>query len=116
MGLFGTKFHEIFQHGEKIKTVKSFFLQRLESQTLIKMSMEETVDANAVDSQISYEVAVKYWSSVPATVDGVLGGFGETTPVPKADVAGSSGFVRRLKPSMAVASGQIAYGLDIGAG
>lgn len=80
-----------------------------------KLTMaEETVDAP--DSKISYEEAVKYWSSVPATVEGVLGGFGETTPVPKADVAGSAGFLRRLKPSMAVNPGQIAYGLDVGAG
>lgn len=68
------------------------------------------------DSQINYEDAVQYWSSVPATVDGVLGGFGETTQVPKVDVAGSNGFVRRLGPILKVAPGQTKYGLDIGAG
>lgn len=70
----------------------------------------------APDSQINYEDAVQYWSSVPATVDGVLGGFGETTQVPKVDVAGSNGFVRRLGPILKVAPGQTKYGLDIGAG
>lgn len=72
--------------------------------------------SNTPDSKISYDDAVSYWGSVPATVDGVLGGFGETTPVPKVDVAGSMGFVRRLKPSMAVAPGHVKYGLDVGAG
>lgn len=70
----------------------------------------------APDSHINYDDAVQYWSSVPATVDGVLGGFGETTPVPKVDVAGSNGFVRRLGPTLKVVPGQIKYGLDIGAG
>lgn len=70
----------------------------------------------APDSNINYKDAIDYWSSVPPTVDGVLGGFGETTPVPKADVAGSMGLVRRLGPSMAVAPGHIKYGLDVGAG
>lgn len=70
----------------------------------------------SADSQINYDDAVNYWSSVPATVTGVLGGFGETTPVPKVDVQGSLGFVKRLGPSMTVAPGCEKYGLDIGAG
>lgn len=68
------------------------------------------------DDLINYDDAVSYWSSVPATVNGVLGGFGETTPVPKADVSGSMGFVRRLGPSLKIGEGRVKYGLDVGAG
>lgn len=72
------------------------------------------------DSRISYDDAVKYWSSVTADDDGVLGGFGHSV-IPKVDVAGSLSFVRRLKelsPStFPNSSGEFAKrGLDIGAG
>ncbi|KAK9461473.1 uncharacterized protein V1516DRAFT_676061 [Lipomyces oligophaga] len=46
------------------------------------------------DSQISYSDAIKYWSSVPPTVDGVLGGFGYTS-LPVTDARGSVTFIRK---------------------
>lgn len=46
--------------------------------------------------ELDYEVSRNYWSQVPPTVDGVLGGFGEGTVVPKVDASGSLAFVRRL--------------------
>lgn len=68
------------------------------------------------DSLIDYDDAIQYWTSVPATVDGVLGGFGEGTSVPKADVVGSSTLLRKLKSRMTPAPGHIKYSVDIGAG
>ena len=47
------------------------------------------------DKQIDYEKALDYWESTPATIDGVLGGFGNTV-VPKVDIVGSQAFIRRL--------------------
>lgn len=72
--------------------------------------------ADMADSQINYEDALKYWEKVPATVDGVLGGFGETTSVPKADVVGSMTFYRKLKSRMETEEGKEKVGLDFGAG
>lgn len=68
------------------------------------------------DDNINYTDAVSYWASVPATVDGVLGGYGEKTPVPKADVSGSMGFIRRLAPTTPLGEGEVKYALDVGAG
>ncbi|KAH3681258.1 hypothetical protein WICPIJ_007782 [Wickerhamomyces pijperi] len=68
------------------------------------------------DAKINYDDAIQYWSSTPATVNGVLGGFGEQTSVPKADVMGSLTFLRKLKPRMPLAEGQIKCVVDIGAG
>lgn len=104
-------------HCKKKKlNLQKFFILNSAHIYVIKFLILIMAEESTPDSNIDYDAAVKYWSSVPATVDGVLGGFGESTPVPKADVAGSAGFIRRLKPSMAVNPGQIAYGLDIGAG
>jgi protein N-terminal methyltransferase len=65
---------------------------------------------------INYDDAIGYWSSTPATVDGVLGGYGEGTSVPKADVVGSSTLLRKLKSRMIPEEGQVKYSVDIGAG
>lgn len=51
---------------------------------------------NMADSKISYDDAVRYWSSVSTDDNGVLGGFGNSV-IPKVDIAGSLSFVRRLK-------------------
>lgn len=48
------------------------------------------------DQAINYKDAVNYWSSVSADEDGVLGGFGLQTAVPKVDASGSIAFVERL--------------------
>ncbi|GAV26620.1 Putative S-adenosylmethionine-dependent methyltransferase [Pichia membranifaciens] len=69
-----------------------------------------------VDKLINYNDAISYWTDVPATVDGVLGGFGETTSVPRADVVGSSTFMRKLKTRWSTEPGKIKYGIDFGAG
>lgn len=77
--------------------------------------MSEAED-NRADALIDYNDAIDYWTSIPATVDGVLGGYGEGTSVPKADVVGSSTFLRKLKARMTPEKGQIKYSVDIGAG
>lgn len=69
-----------------------------------------------VDDMINYTDAITYWTDVPATVDGVLGGFGETTSVPRADVVGSSTFMRKLKTRWSSEPGKVKYGIDFGAG
>ncbi|ODV95376.1 hypothetical protein PACTADRAFT_33944 [Pachysolen tannophilus NRRL Y-2460] len=69
-----------------------------------------------VDSKISYSDAIDYWTSIPPTVDGVLGGFGEQTSVPKADIVGSNTFIRKLKTRFSVEEGKVKYGIDFGAG
>ncbi|ODQ67981.1 hypothetical protein NADFUDRAFT_81089 [Nadsonia fulvescens var. elongata DSM 6958] len=74
-----------------------------------------TNDDSRPDSQINYDDAIQYWSTVPATVDGVLGGYGNTA-VPKSDVIGSLSFLRKLDSRMKLAEGYVKYGVDIGAG
>ena len=68
------------------------------------------------DTRINYDDAIQYWSSVPASVNGVLGGFGEQTPVPKADIIGSSTFLRKLLSRMPCPEGQQKLTIDMGAG
>lgn len=67
------------------------------------------------DSHISYSDAIDYWTSIPATDDGVLGGYGHSV-VPHADVIGSSAFLTKLGPEMEIPKGKFRVGLDIGAG
>lgn len=68
------------------------------------------------DAEINYDDAIEYWTQTPATVDGVLGGYGEETVVPAMDVVGSNHFLRKLKSRMVVADGYQKVGADIGAG
>lgn len=68
------------------------------------------------DSQIDYEDAIDYWTGIPATVDGVLGGYGEGTVVPAMDVLGSNHFLRKLKSRMIPEANCKKIGADIGAG
>ena len=68
------------------------------------------------DSQINYEDAINYWSLVPASVNGVLGGFGEQTAVPKADIVGSMTFTRKLLARMVCPDGYEKLTIDMGAG
>ncbi|QBM86514.1 protein N-terminal methyltransferase [Metschnikowia aff. pulcherrima] len=70
-------------------------------------------DPNAL---IDYSNAISYWLSVPASVNGVLGGFGEQTPVPKADIIGSATFMRKLQTRMEPAPGMERLTIDMGAG
>ncbi|KAK9363798.1 alpha-N-methyltransferase NTM1 [Lipomyces starkeyi] len=73
----------------------------------------------APDSNISYADAIDYWTGVPATVDGVLGGFGHTT-LPKTDVKGSIAFLRRISrlyPEFEESGKKLgSRGCDVGAG
>lgn len=68
------------------------------------------------DSHIKYEDAIDYWTDVDATVDGVLGGYGEGTVVPTMDVLGSNNFLRKLKSRMLPQENNVKYAVDIGAG
>ncbi|CAI5760155.1 unnamed protein product [Candida verbasci] len=76
---------------------------------------EVEIDSDIIpDSQINYDDAILYWSSVPASVNGVLGGFGEQTSVPKADIVGSTAFLRKLQTRME--TNQPKLTIDMGAG
>ncbi|EGV64474.1 proline di-methyltransferase [Yamadazyma tenuis] len=79
------------------------------------LSGEDHYEGNA-DANINYDDAIEYWSSVPASVNGVLGGYGEQTSVPKADIVGSSTFIRKLLSRMSVAEGEKKLTIDMGAG
>lgn len=50
-------------------------------------------DCCEIKDESFYTDAVKYWEKIPATVDGMLGGFGFTS---KTDIQGSSAFLKRL--------------------
>lgn len=80
------------------------------------LETEDTIQGEHIDCLINYDDAISYWTDVPATVDGVLGGYGETTSVPKADVVGSSTFMRRLRSRWSAEPGKVKYGIDFGAG
>ncbi|CAK7898110.1 alpha N-terminal protein methyltransferase 1 [[Candida] anglica] len=77
---------------------------------------DQAMDGVVADSQINYNDAIDYWTSVPASVNGVLGGFGEQTSVPKADIIGSSTFLRKLQARMVCPEGQPKLTIDMGAG
>nr|CAD7410924.1 unnamed protein product [Timema cristinae] len=51
-----------------------------------------TISKDQADD-ISYDLAAKYWSGIPATVDGMLGGFGF---ISHTDIQGSLKFLRQL--------------------
>lgn len=80
----------------------------------------KTIDASSAegvpDSHINYNDAIDYWTSVPASVDGVLGGFGEQTAVPKADIVGSLTFLRKLQSRMVCPPDHEKLTIDMGAG
>ncbi|KAG7192439.1 Alpha N-terminal protein methyltransferase 1 [Scheffersomyces spartinae] len=86
------------------------------------MPAKQHIDASEIaeddipDSHIVYQDAISYWTSVPASVNGVLGGFGEQTSVPKADVIGSMTFLRKLQARMVCPSDQQKLTIDMGAG
>ncbi|KAI9891672.1 MAG: Alpha N-terminal protein methyltransferase 1 [Vezdaea aestivalis] len=66
-----------------------------------------------IDGQISHSDSISYWSNIPSTVNGMLGGFEE---LDLKDIAGSKTFLgrlRRIDPSFA---GQVSRCVDCGAG
>lgn len=56
--------------------------------------MENNLDSSA-DSEIPkfYQDAIDYWSTIPPTVDGMLGGFGFISDI---DIQGSENFLKSL--------------------
>jgi protein N-terminal methyltransferase len=82
---------------------------------MLKVIEDIVGDVDGVaDNKINYDDAIQYWSNVPASVDGVLGGFGEKTSVPKADIIGSSTFIRKLQTRMQYDGEKLT--IDMGAG
>jgi len=62
------------------------------------MADMELTDLKATETKRKYRTsfygnAAEYWSSIPATVDGVLGGFGF---ISQTDIKGSLSFLRQL--------------------
>ncbi|GAA5837552.1 hypothetical protein JCM9279_006786 [Rhodotorula babjevae] len=52
------------------------------------------------DQVPDFEAGVAYWAATNATVDGVLGGYGEGTPVPRLDATSSRLLILSLLPSL----------------
>ncbi|KAF7185168.1 Alpha N-terminal protein methyltransferase 1 [Pseudocercospora fuligena] len=68
------------------------------------------------DSKINHAAAIAYWSSTPATVDGVLGGFPQVSRV---DLQGSANFLAKLRRQSKVfppSTGKLKRVADCGAG
>ena len=71
------------------------------------------------DEQVSTASAVNYWSNVPATIDGMLGGYPQVSRI---DLRGSLSFIEKLRRSRADAGTPadeprwLARGVDCGAG
>ncbi|EMF17342.1 uncharacterized protein SEPMUDRAFT_77499 [Sphaerulina musiva SO2202] len=75
----------------------------------------ETARSNA-DAQINHEAAIAYWSSQPASDDGVLGGHAEVSRV---DLQGSANFLaklRRTSTEFPPSKGKLQRVADTGAG
>ncbi|XP_049866021.1 N-terminal Xaa-Pro-Lys N-methyltransferase 1-B [Pectinophora gossypiella] len=64
-----------------------------------------------IENNIDYEKSLEYWADIPATVDGVLGGFGFISDV---DIEGSTVFLKSLLASDSAPGNNTA--LDCGAG
>lgn len=67
------------------------------------------------DANISASDSLKYWNSIPTTVDGMLGGYPE---ISRTDLKGSANFfakLRREQPSQPT-KGPLQRGVDCGAG
>lgn len=53
-------------------------------------------------AQPDFAAGVEYWDNTPATVSGVLGGFGSTTPVPRLDQMSSRLILLSLLPELSL--------------
>ncbi|KAK6508590.1 Alpha N-terminal protein methyltransferase 1 [Arthrobotrys conoides] len=60
-----------------------------------------------------YAAQIAYWTSIPSTVSGMLGGYPQVSRV---DLQTSSNFLAKLKPSMGVPVDGVRRGVDCGAG
>ncbi|KAK4507535.1 hypothetical protein PRZ48_001270 [Zasmidium cellare] len=81
-----------------------------------EMAEEIPFQKPSADSQINHAAAIAYWSSTPATVDGVLGGYPQVSRV---DLQGSANFLAKLRrqskhPSLS--NGKLKRVADCGAG
>ncbi|KAF2148806.1 hypothetical protein K461DRAFT_288271 [Myriangium duriaei CBS 260.36] len=66
------------------------------------------------DSHIDHAAAIKYWSSTPATVSGVLGGY---PGLSRTDIQGSANFLAKLRRAApGGAKGKLTRAVDCGAG
>ncbi|KAI4200427.1 MAG: hypothetical protein LQ350_003965 [Teloschistes chrysophthalmus] len=75
------------------------------------VSLESTT---ALDAQISQADALRYWNSIPATVNGMLGGFPHVSRI---DLRGSSVFFEKLRRLHSLPPpSQLQRGVDCGAG
>lgn len=106
-----------------VRNVRQFFKSLLFTYSAIDMPAKPPLELNHEliqnedpNSMINYTDAIDYWLSVPASVNGVLGGFGEQTLVPKADIVGSATFLRKLQTRMECPPGQEKLTIDMGAG
>ncbi|KAJ0181801.1 hypothetical protein K1T71_002523 [Dendrolimus kikuchii] len=66
---------------------------------------------SSVNGSISYNKALEYWAEIPATLDGVLGGFGFISQI---DIDGSKLFLKSILSSKVSPGNQLA--IDCGAG
>ncbi|KAF3121174.1 o-methyltransferase [Orbilia oligospora] len=60
-----------------------------------------------------YAAQIAYWTAIPSTVSGMLGGYPQVSRV---DLQTSSNFLAKLKPSMGVPVDGVRRGVDCGAG
>ncbi|GAM89377.1 hypothetical protein ANO11243_074140 [Dothideomycetidae sp. 11243] len=65
------------------------------------------------DSLINHADAIRYWSSTPATVSGVLGGY---PGLSRTDIQGSANFLAKLRRGSGSSSKKLARVVDCGAG
>ncbi|KAL8730670.1 MAG: hypothetical protein Q9181_004578 [Wetmoreana brouardii] len=69
------------------------------------------------DSQINQAEALAYWNSIPATVNGMLGGYPQISRI---DLRGSLNFLEKLRrlhnSSNGISPGPLGRGVDCGAG
>ena len=72
--------------------------------------------ADSPDAQISHEAAISYWSGVPATVDGMLGGYPSVSRLDLRSSRTSLAKLRRLYPPSRKSATPWGRALDCGAG
>ncbi|XP_037914492.1 N-terminal Xaa-Pro-Lys N-methyltransferase 1-B [Hermetia illucens] len=83
---------------EQIQDIKIVTTNNLAEDSPVKEEATDSKDSNKESP--FYDDAKKYWSKVPATVDGMLGGFGG---ISYRDIKGSSSFLKdifKMKPTV----------------
>ena len=65
------------------------------------------------DSYINHAVSIQYWSSIPPTVNGMLGGFPQISQI---DLRGSASFLTKVRRLLGFINHPLKRGLDCGAG